>query len=178
MIVPCIPGVIVLSLLPGKKSPVRSGRVAQLVGQGPTKACTRVESGAVADISGTETHVESSGYWFRPQIRSQNLRNVEATLARKKKGAVRTGHGVMCNICGRNCGKGGPLKKHIEGAHRVDYEVYKRCFYGDVRRVLADAWDDAAVTSSGETVITHVLVRRFIGEAGWPKVTRSARPLV
>jgi hypothetical protein len=103
---------------------------------------------------------------------------VEATLARKKKGAVRSGHGVMCNICGRNCGKGGALKTHIKGAHSVDYEEYKRCFYGDVSTVLADAWDDSVATSSGKAVITHVLVRRFIGETGWHKVTRSARPVV
>jgi hypothetical protein len=86
---------------------------------------------------------------------------------------------VMCNICGRNCGKGGALKTHVEGAHSVDYEEYKRCFYGAVSRVLADAWDDSVTTSSKKAVvITHVLVRRFIGETDWRKVTRSARPVV
>jgi hypothetical protein len=28
----------------------------------------------------------------------------------------------MCNICGKNCGKGGALKKHVEGAHEVIYD--------------------------------------------------------
>ena len=99
-------------------------------------------------------------------------------MARKKKGAVRSGHGVMCNICGRNCGKGGALKTHGEGAHSVDYDEYKRCFYGSVSTLIADAWDGSVTTTSGKTVITHVLVRRFICETDWRKVTRSARPLV
>ena len=93
----------------------------------------------------------------------------------RKKGAVRKGSGVMCNICGVNCGKGGALKKHVEGAHSVDYERYKACFYGEVRNTLADSWDDSVKTKNGETVIIHVLVRRFVGNPGIRGATRTAR---
>jgi hypothetical protein len=96
-------------------------------------------------------------------------------MARRKKHAVRPGHGVMCNICGLNCGKGGALKRHIEGRHEpVTYEAYKICFY-DADRVLADAWDDSVSTSKGNTVIVHVFARRFVQHAAAKRVTRSAR---
>lgn len=50
---------------------------------------------------------------------------------KRKKGAVRPGHGARCLICGMECGKGGSLKKHVTMAHNVDYEIgYKRCFKG------------------------------------------------
>lgn len=94
----------------------------------------------------------------------------------KEKYAVRKGHGSMCNICGLNCGKGGALKKHIEGAHEVPYEIYKKCFYSEVKTILADAWDDNVSTSKGDTVITHVLVRRLIGEPGARGATRTVLP--
>lgn len=96
-------------------------------------------------------------------------------MPRRAKGSVRKGAGVMCNICGINCGKGGPLKAHIEGAHSVNYEAYKKCFYGKVATIIADAWDDSVSTSGGKTVVTHVLVRRFIGNPGPRGATRSAR---
>jgi hypothetical protein len=96
-------------------------------------------------------------------------------MAMRKKGAVRKGHGIMCNICGINCGKGGALKTHIEGAHNVTYDDYKKCFYGMHKNLIADSWDDSVTTSSGKTVITHVLVRRFVGEPGPRGATRSAR---
>ena len=102
-------------------------------------------------------------------------------MPRRKKGAVRKGQGVMCNICGINCGKGGALKTHIEGrnasgGHDVSYEDYKKCFYGvDVKNTIADAWDDSVSTVRGSQVITHVLVRRFVGDAGPRGVTRAAR---
>jgi len=99
-------------------------------------------------------------------------------MARVKKGAVRTGHGVMCNICGLNCGKGGALKKHVEGAHDVNYDQYKRCFYGEVKTIIADSWDDSVSTANGRTVVTHVLVRRFVGDPGPRGATRSARRAV
>jgi hypothetical protein len=52
-------------------------------------------------------------------------------MPRRKKGAVRPGYGIRCLICGRDCGKGGGLKMHVEKAHHVDYEIgYKRCFKG------------------------------------------------
>ncbi|MCH7547087.1 MAG: hypothetical protein IID30_11875 [Planctomycetes bacterium] len=94
---------------------------------------------------------------------------------KRKKGAVRPGKGVMCNICGLNCGKGGALKKHVEGTHDVDYDAYKICFYGEAKTVIADAWDDSVATTKGKTVVTHVLVRRFIGDPGPRGATRSAR---
>jgi hypothetical protein len=94
-------------------------------------------------------------------------------MPRRRKGAVRTGHGSMCNICGLNCGKGGALRKHVEGAHDVDYDAYKKCFYGVAKTILANAWDDTVSTANGRTVITHVLVRRFIGDPGRRRATRS-----
>lgn len=99
-------------------------------------------------------------------------------MSRARKGAVRRGQGVMCNICGRNCGKGGALKRHVEGAHQVDYDQYKRCFYGNVKTLITDGWDDSVSTTNGQTVITHVLVRRFVGDPGPRGATRSARPAV
>ena len=98
-------------------------------------------------------------------------------MPRKAKYAVSPGSGVMCNICGLNCGKGGALKKHVEGAHGVDYDVYKNCFYGkEVKTIIADGWDDSVSTSAGKTVVTHVLVRRFVGDPGPRGATRSVRP--
>lgn len=96
-------------------------------------------------------------------------------MARRKKGAVRKGQGVMCNICGYNCGKGGGLKKHVESIHGVNYQDYKKCFYLDANTIIADGWDDSVTTSSGKTVITHVLVRRFVGDPGHRGVTRAAK---
>jgi len=52
-------------------------------------------------------------------------------MSRRKKGAVRPGHGARCLVCGRECGKGGALMNHVEGAHHVSYrDGYKRCFNG------------------------------------------------
>jgi hypothetical protein len=95
-------------------------------------------------------------------------------MPRRKKGAVRRGKGAMCNVCGLNCGKGGALKKHIEGVHSVSYDHYKKCFFGEAKTVVANAWDDTVSTSNGKTVVTHVLVRRFIGNPGKRGATRSA----
>jgi hypothetical protein len=99
----------------------------------------------------------------------------EYQMAGRKKGAVRPGQGVMCNVCGLNCGKGGALKKHVEGAHGVDYDHYKICFYGSAKTVLADAWDDTTATHDGRTIVVHVLARRFINEPGVRGATRAAR---
>lgn len=97
-------------------------------------------------------------------------------MAGRAKGAVRKGHGIMCNICGKNCGKGGALKKHIETIHPpVTYDAYQICFYGKVKNVLADAWDDSVSTKNGDTVVTHIIARRFIQEPGPRGATRSAR---
>lgn len=97
-------------------------------------------------------------------------------MARRKRGAVRRGHGAMCNVCGRNRGKGGALKKHVEGAHGVTYDAYVKCFYERVATIIADSWDDSASTSNGKTVVTHVLVRQFVGDPGPRGVPRAARP--
>lgn len=95
-------------------------------------------------------------------------------MPRRRKGAVRTGHGAMCNICGKNCGKGGALRKHVEGAHDVRYEDYRICFYnGGAKKVITDAWDDSVSTSGGRAVVMHVLVRRFVRERARRGVTRS-----
>ena len=96
-------------------------------------------------------------------------------MARRKKGAVRQGHGAMCNICGTNCGKGGALKVHIENSHGVSYNDYNTCFYVAASNIIANAWDDSVSTPSGKTVVTHVLVRRFVGDPGPRGVPRAAR---
>ena len=67
----------------------------------------------------------------------------------RKPGAVRSGHGAMCNMCGKNCGKGGALKKHLEEVHDMEYDDYKKCFYGKAKTILANSWDDSVSTSSG-----------------------------
>ena len=95
-------------------------------------------------------------------------------MALRKKSAVRKGKGIMCNICGLNCGKGGALKKHIEGAHGIDYDDYKKSFYNNLKSVLVDSWDDSGKTSSGRVVVTHVLVRKFFRDPGERDVNRSA----
>jgi hypothetical protein len=97
-------------------------------------------------------------------------------MGRRKKGAVRRGRGAMCNICGRNCGKGGGLRSHIIGKHDVTYEAYNMCFYGRAKPVIADAWDDSVMTAQGVPVVTHVLVRRFIRDPGRRGVPRAANP--
>ena len=94
-------------------------------------------------------------------------------MSLRRKGAVRKGAGAMCNICGLNCGKGGALKKHVEVVHDVEYENYKKCFYDEAKTIIADAWDDSVSTAKGKTVITHVLVRRFVGSPGPRGATRS-----
>jgi hypothetical protein len=50
-------------------------------------------------------------------------------MARRRKGAVRKGHGIRCLICGKDCGKGGALAHHVP-THQVTYDQYKRCFNG------------------------------------------------
>lgn len=96
-------------------------------------------------------------------------------MAGRKKGAVRVGHGVMCNICGVNCGKGGALSTHLRGAHDVAYADYKKCFYPHDSVTIADAWDDSVKSVDGDTVVTHVLVRRFVSDPGRRGVPRAAR---
>jgi hypothetical protein len=96
-------------------------------------------------------------------------------MPKRIKNAVRKGHGTMCNICGVNCGRGGPLKKHLAGAHQIDYDIYKDAFYGKAKTIISDSWDDSVSTHNGRTVITHVLVRRFVGDPGPRGVTRSAK---
>lgn len=81
----------------------------------------------------------------------------------------------MCNICGLNCGKGGALAKHVKAAHKIEYDEYKSCYYGCAKTLIADAWDDSVSTSAGVTVVTHVLVRRFIGDPGPRGVPRAAQ---
>lgn len=74
-------------------------------------------------------------------------------MSRRKKGAVRPGHGARCLICGRECGKGGSLKRHVEDGHKVDYTLgYKRCFDG------GDILGEAMSKKPGEVfVYTRVL---------------------
>jgi hypothetical protein len=96
-------------------------------------------------------------------------------MARRAKGAVRAGRGSMCNVCGVNCGKGGALKTHVQGAHGIEYDAYKKAFYGKAKTILADAWDDQVSTSDGKTVIVHVLVRRFVGDPGKRGVRKTAK---
>jgi hypothetical protein len=68
---------------------------------------------------------------------------------KRKKGAVRPGHGARCFICGMECGRGGSLKRHVEATHHVDYAIgYKRCFKGgDV--TFAKCMSDP----TGETIV-------------------------
>lgn len=77
-------------------------------------------------------------------------------MSRRRKGAVRKGHGARCLICGKECGKGGSLRRHVEGAHHVDYSAgYKRCFKGGDATI-----DDAHADRTGDLFI-HVRVLRI-----------------
>lgn len=101
-------------------------------------------------------------------------------MPHRKKHAVRKGYGVMCNMCGINCGRGGALKKHVEGrkssgGHELPYETYLDCFYG-VGKVLVDSWDDSIRTHSGKKVLIHTMVRRLVGDPGPRGATRAATP--
>jgi hypothetical protein len=82
----------------------------------------------------------------------------------------------MCNICGKNCGKGGALRTHLKGEHAIDYQDYRKCFYPAGVLVLADVWDDSAQTVKKQTVIEHVFVRRLIGNPGKRGVRTTRRP--
>lgn len=94
-------------------------------------------------------------------------------MPRRKKHAVRKGHGSMCNICGKNCGRGGALKKHTEGSHNISYDDYLACFYNGAKNIYADTWNDEVKTSKGENVLIHTIVRRFIGYPGKRGVTKN-----
>ena len=96
-------------------------------------------------------------------------------MPRRRKHQVRKGRGVMCNMCGKNCGRGGALKKHVEAAHKISYRKYTRVFYG-AGKVLVDSWDDSIRTSKGRTVLIHTMVRRLVGEPGHRGATRAATP--
>ncbi len=96
-------------------------------------------------------------------------------LPGRKKNTVRIGYGTMCNICGLNCGRGGALKAHLAGAHQVDYDTYRKCFYSEPKNIIADSWDDSVSTSRGNTVITLVLVRRFVGNTGKRGARQTAK---
>jgi hypothetical protein len=76
-------------------------------------------------------------------------------MARRKKGAVRPGRGSRCLICGLDCGKGGPLRRHVEAQHYVSYaNGYKRCFNGgDV------VINQHSVDGSGEFLVHTRIVR-------------------
>jgi hypothetical protein len=79
-------------------------------------------------------------------------------MPRRRKGAVRPGHGARCLICGRECGKGGSLRTHVEGAHHVSYsDAYKRCFRGG-----DSVLDEVAVDNAGDFLV-HIRVLRVRG---------------
>src|SRR5213594_2195623 len=82
-------------------------------------------------------------------------------MSRRKKGAVASGRGTMCNICGKNCGKGGRLRSHVLHKHAIEYEQYHLCFYDGYKNAVFYEWNDPA-TSKGKPVLVHVLVRRFV----------------
>lgn len=101
-------------------------------------------------------------------------------MPRRRKYQVRKGFGIMCNMCGKNCGRGGPLKSHVEGrksagGHELSYETYPECFYG-AGKILADSWDDSIRTARGKTVMIHTMVRRLVGSPGHRGATRTATP--
>lgn len=96
-------------------------------------------------------------------------------MPRRGKGQVAKGRGMMCNICGKNCGRGGSLKKHVETQHSVSYRKYTRLFYGG-GKVLIDAWDGSGRTSSGKKVLIHTMVWRLIGDPGHRGATPTATP--
>ncbi len=74
---------------------------------------------------------------------------------------AKSGNPARCNICGLVCGRGGALKKHVEGAHKVPYDKYSLCFArGSTTSV--DVWEKSTLPNHASSV-THVWVRRFDG---------------
>ncbi len=59
-------------------------------------------------------------------------------MSRRKKGSVRPGHGAHCNVCGKDCGKGGPLRSHVESKHGIPYSDYRKYHMSDF--IVADQW--------------------------------------
>jgi len=47
---------------------------------------------------------------------------------RKKRKPTKTNNGARCAICGKQCGRGGALKMHVETQHPISYEHYREMF--------------------------------------------------
>jgi len=60
--------------------------------------------------------------------------------------------------------------------HGISYQDYNICFYDMTKTIIADSWDDTVKTTTGKSAVTHVLVRRFIGDPG-PRGATSAVPV-
>jgi hypothetical protein len=64
-----------------------------------------------------------------------------------------------CKICGdKTIGRG--IARHVQGAHAVDHDTYRKCF--ESGQVIVDTLVETGTTAQGKRkVIIHALVRRF-----------------
>ncbi len=74
-------------------------------------------------------------------------------MPRRKKGAVRVGKGSKCGMCGKECGKGGSLKVHVEAIHPIDYDTYSQCFH-KCEATIFDQWFD--IEQDGQKIRLNV----------------------
>jgi hypothetical protein len=89
----------------------------------------------------------------------------EVIMPRRKKNAVRKGHGVMCNICGTNCGRGGALKTHLK-KHSIQYADYQNTFYNINREIICDKWAITDHITNKKKTMVHILICKIVGEPG------------
>ena len=69
-------------------------------------------------------------------------------------------HPSGCKICGdKRVGRG--IAKHLEGAHGLEFQAYKKCFGSG--KVILDSLTQTGTAANGtKKVMIHVLVRRFL----------------
>ncbi len=72
---------------------------------------------------------------------------------KKEQLGVRVGKGAKCGMCGKDCGKGGGLKTHVENAHDIDYKVYSKCFH-KCKETVFDEWFD--IEQEGKNIRLNV----------------------
>ena len=81
-----------------------------------------------------------------------------------KKFAVRPGKGSMCFFCGKDCGRGGGLKRHVESKHFITYDGYVRLFKEGKEqgkaKVKVDKWIFDKL-KNGKVRVEHIFIRHF-----------------
>ena len=80
-------------------------------------------------------------------------------MARRKKGSQKNPKG--CKVCGDpDVGRG--IQKHVAEGHRISYTAYLKCFQEGGKVIVARLVETGKIHKSGERVMVHVFVRKFI----------------